>query len=315
MSYHIKTQDAAKGKWRGILLEAGVPENCLTGKHASCPMCGGADRFRFDNKEGRGTYICSKCGAGDGMKLVMDVMQRPFYEAASLIDRLLGNLKPGTEDSVPVEVSDEDRRAFLRELYRSSSPVVAGDLADVYLTSRGVGEMVYPEALRFSPAIRDGEGGVRPCMLALVGVPGAPRFASIHRTFLRGDGKAKAEIAAPRKLAPGSIPPGACVQLAEYVPGGPLGIAEGIETALSASALHRMPVWAALNTSILAKWSPPEGCSDVVVFADHDASFAGQAAAFTLAHRLAAKNVGVEVMLPDRVGEDWNDVLTKQHRN
>ncbi|NYY79755.1 hypothetical protein DMH17_06695 [Raoultella planticola] len=36
-------------------------------------MCGGADRFRFDDKEGRGTWFCNQCGAGDGLKLVEKV--------------------------------------------------------------------------------------------------------------------------------------------------------------------------------------------------------------------------------------------------
>ena len=33
-------------------------------------MCGGKDRFRFDNQNGRGTYICNQCGSGDGLELI-----------------------------------------------------------------------------------------------------------------------------------------------------------------------------------------------------------------------------------------------------
>ena len=35
------------GKWPSTLLELGIPEEFLTGKHGPCPMCGGKDRFRF----------------------------------------------------------------------------------------------------------------------------------------------------------------------------------------------------------------------------------------------------------------------------
>jgi putative DNA primase/helicase len=36
-----------------------------------------------------------------------------------------------------------------------------------------------------------------------------------------------------------------------------LGIAEGIETALSASILFNVPVWAALTEGLLQEWVPP----------------------------------------------------------
>jgi hypothetical protein len=36
-------------------------------RHQACPVCGGSDRFRFDDKEGRGTWFCNQCGAGDGL--------------------------------------------------------------------------------------------------------------------------------------------------------------------------------------------------------------------------------------------------------
>ena len=56
---HEKTVNAAKGKWRGILLSFGIPEKCLQNKHGPCPLCESKDNFRWDNKDGRGTYICT----------------------------------------------------------------------------------------------------------------------------------------------------------------------------------------------------------------------------------------------------------------
>lgn len=80
--FHERTSHAARGKWKGILLQLGVPAVSLTGKHAPCPMCGGADRFRFDNKDQRGTFICNACGAGDGMKLAVEYTKMKFPEVA-----------------------------------------------------------------------------------------------------------------------------------------------------------------------------------------------------------------------------------------
>lgn len=311
MTFHQRTTEASKGKWRGILLNLGLPEEALRGKHTACPLCGGTDRFRWDNKDGRGSYICNACGAGDGMKLACEFTGKPFAEVAAQIDAILGNVKPDAPQRPAM--TEDDRVRILREAWAASKPVQPGDLAHKYLEARGVEELVYPKALRFAPAMRDGNGGVRPCLIAMVGVYGAPKYATMHRTFLRPDGLAKAEMESPRKLMPGEVPDGACVQLSDYN-GGPLGIAEGIETALSASALYSLPVWAAISAGMMEKWWPPEGCEEVAIFGDHDPKFGGQAAAFTLAHRLAVKNIACTVHIPPTKGEDWNDVWLRQRR-
>ncbi|ACM02180.1 DUF7146 domain-containing protein [Cereibacter sphaeroides] len=318
--FRERTTAAAKGKWRGILLELGLPENVLRDRHGPCPLCGGTDRFRWDNKGGTGSYYCNQCGNGDGMKLAIEFTGRPFAEVAAQIDQIIRNVKPGQDKPKP-ELSEEDRRRQLREIWTASQPVQPGDLAHKYLQIRGVEELVCPAALRFAPALRDGEGGVRPCMIAMVGIhgqtdeKGRQKFLSMHRTFLKPDGSGKAEMAEPRKIMPGSLPNGACAMLSGYVAGGPLGIAEGIETAMSASALYDMPVWAALSAPMLAKWSPPAGCSEVAIFGDNDANLSGQAAAYTLAHRLAIKGIAVTVHIPEVVGEDWNDVWIRRLRS
>lgn len=307
--FHDRTANAAKGKWKGILLALGLPESALRDKHGPCPLCGGEDRFRWDNKDGKGSYICGQCGAGDGMKLAIEFTGKTFPVVAAMIDDLLGNVKP---DSVQPkrEMTDEDRRQALRGVWSETRPIGQGDLAHQYLTARGVGELTYPKALRFG-VLRDGEGGVRPCMVALVTDPqGQP--ITLHRTFLRPDGLAKAEMQAPRKLMPGQIPDGSAVRLSEFTRG-TLGIAEGIETAMSASALYSVPVWASINSAMMAKWQPPEGCDDVAIFADNDPKFGGQAAAFSLAHRLAVKGLNVTVNMPPIPGEDFNDIWLRRN--
>lgn len=310
MTFHEKTSHAARGKWKGILLQLGVPAASLTGKHAPCPMCGGEDRFRFDNKDQRGTFICNACGAGDGMKLAIGYTGRPFTEIAAQIDAMLGNVTPDSP-SRPA-MSDDDRRKALRAVYADTKPMQPGDLAHRYLQTRGIEELVYPKALRFASALRDGDGGIRPAMVAIVtGADDVP--VTLHRTFLKPDGSGKAEMKDPRKVMPGELPDGVAVRLCEYH-GGPLGIAEGIETAMSASALYEMPVWAALNAGILAKWIPPAGCEEVAVFGDNDENFHGQAAAYSLAHRLAVKKIHVTVHIPEMPGLDFNDIWQRRRK-
>lgn len=309
MAFHEKTTIAAKGKWRGILLHLGVPSEALRDKHGPCPLCGGEDRFRFDNKDGRGTYICNQCGAGDGMKLAVEFTGRPFAEVAAEVDGILGNVRP---DAAPRPPMTADQRAqALRAVWTQTQPVKPDDLVHAYLASRGIEELIYPPALRFGPALRDGEGGTRPCMVALVGAWGQ-KPTTMHRTFLKPDGSGKAEMASPRKLMPGELPEGACVQLSEWTCSGTLGIAEGIETAMSASAVFDVPCWAALNATMLEKWMPPPGCEEVAIFGDNDTMFGGQAAAYRLAHRLSVKGFSVTVTLPPNPGEDWNDIWLRR---
>lgn len=309
MMHHEKTTQAARGKWRGVLMELGVPGALLSRKQGPCPVCGGKDRFRFDDKEGRGTSICNACGARDGMKLALDFTGRSFIEIAPRIDLLLGNLKP--DPTKPqADITPEVRARLLREVYAGSRPIEPGDVAHRYLASRRIEELVYPRALRFHPGLNDGAGGVRPALLAMVGVPGAERFASIHRTFLRSDGGGKAEMASPRKMMPGALPDGACVMLSDWT-GGPIGIAEGLETAMSCSALFNLPVWSAINATMLEKWSPPADASEVVIFADNDVSHTGAAAAYALGKRLRRDlpaEVPVIVKMTETAGDDWADV-------
>ena len=45
------------GRWQGILLATGLDEPTLSGRHCSCPACGGKDRFRFDDNQWMGYFL------------------------------------------------------------------------------------------------------------------------------------------------------------------------------------------------------------------------------------------------------------------
>jgi len=84
---------AATGRWRSILASMGVLVPDRPTKHAICPGCGGRDRFRFDDLDGRGTYLCSGGGgeprAGDGFDLLSHVFG---WRRAEALQRVAGAL-------------------------------------------------------------------------------------------------------------------------------------------------------------------------------------------------------------------------------
>ena len=94
-----RCSEAATGRWHSILTELGkIDPWQLDGKGRPCPICReGTDRFTFDDKEGRGTWICRQCparpgkdaGAGDGMALLQAVTGWDFQRAADEVERFL----------------------------------------------------------------------------------------------------------------------------------------------------------------------------------------------------------------------------------
>lgn len=308
---HEKTADRAVGQWPSILAAIGVPSRALVNKHGPCPMCGGKDRFRFDNLDGRGTFFCSQCGNGDGIKLVMLFLSLPFKDAAKRVDQHIGEAVSYTPKGLPT-ANDETKRQEMRALWERSKPITSTDAAGLYLNSR-TGLTKFPSALRFVADERYVEAGKRPsfhpAMVAKVD-PSDEAAAqgerpAIHRTYLAHHGD-KADVGTPRKMM-GTMPTGAAVRLAPA--GEVLGIAEGIETAISAQILFNVPTWAALTADLLEKWTPPACVRSVFIFGDHDASYTGQTATFALAKRLTMKGIEIIVHLAPAMGQDWNDVL------
>lgn len=293
----MKTADRARGKWRGILMQLGIDQRFLTGKHGPCPFCEGRDRFRWDNDKGNGTFICSVCGAGDGIEFLKRAKGWDFRTAAQEVDKIVGGV---TVEPIRKAAAPDEIKRRLRDLWAGSEALTGTDPVSAYLASRHVDHRA--SCLRYHANCPKPFGeGYGAAMLALVTGP-ADEAVTIHRTFL-----GKAEGKRLRATMPGELPDGCAVRLFP-IDGNRLGIAEGIETAIAAAKRFQMPVWAALNATMLGKWIPPEGVSEVVVFGDHDPGFGGQAAAFALAHRLANRfRVKVEVRIPQTMGRDWAD--------
>jgi len=294
-----RTKDEALGRWPGILQTLGIDASFLTNKHGPCPICSGKDRYRFDDKGGRGTWICSHCGSGDGFKLLQELQGWSFSETAKQVDRVVGTVQAGPLVQARSEQSKIDS---LRAVWKASRVVVAGDPVWLYLHRRVGSTQVSPD-IRFHPNLRYSEGVSYPAMVSMLRYPDGTG-ASIHRTYLTTEGQ-KAPVSSVKKFMQGKPLQTAAVRLGEA--GATLGIAEGIETALAASKRFCVPVWAATNATLLEAWVPPGGVERVLIAGDNDASYTGQLAAYGLARRLVQKGFVVEVHLPVVAGRDWAD--------
>jgi putative DNA primase/helicase len=298
--------------WPAVLAQLGIAETALRiKKPGPCPACGGVDRFTFDNRSGRGDFICRGCGAGDGFALLMRVHRWDFRETRQrVLDAAhLGNgAVPTQRPATPPPDAPAMPTRRVRDVRRAACD--PADVADVreYLASRAVWPLPPGCTLRAHAGFeyfagRDRVGRYAALVAEVRDVAGD--LVTVHVTYLKG--ACKIESHEPRKLlSPLTGRTGCAVRLMPLT-GDTVGIAEGIESAFSASVLHDgVPTWAALNTSLLAKFEPPEGVQRLVVFADRDVP--GLEAAARLMERLQGR-VRTEICPPPPPCKDWNDRL------
>lgn len=184
--------------------------------------------------------------------------------------------------------------------------LLTGTIGATYLQSRSLG--VLPPGLRFHSRTPIGRGRTaqrRPAILAAVS--GAKGLSALQRNFLEPDGSALAfDLEQPRACL-GRLWNGA-VQLAPA--SRELGLAEGVETALSATALLGIPVWAVLGSSRLHVIELPKQVRRLVLLPDNDR--AGRMAALKAVAQYRNPELDVVVEWPWHGLNDWNDVLRRQ---
>jgi len=302
MYERVDLRDRARGKWKSILVALGIPESILTTKGSPCPMCGGKDRFSWSDKDSTGNYFCHGCGPGSAVTLVMKVKGVNFTEAVRLIEGTLGVAKfspPKADRSTP-----EEKVERMAALWRKARKLDGNDPASKYLISRGITKMPHWSAVRCLMETEHYAGRIKsimPAMLSRFVAPdGRSDTSMLHVTYLTING-AKADFgdSPNKKFMPGFVPAGGAIRLFE-AEGDTLGVAEGVETALSASQMFNIPVWACTSTVCLLKWLPPNHIKRVVIFADTDANFAGMCAAANLANKLSLHPISmpeVKVMM------------------
>lgn len=301
------TREAATGHWPKIFEYYGLPP--VTGKRhfkGKCPLCGGVGKFRCDDKDGKGTWVCV-CGSGDGMSLVLQATGKPFVQVCEEIDSLTGNSysRPVTER--PSSKIMSDRQKVIRKFSRLSE--LRKTSGEAYLQRRGILELP-DEGIRFCD--KQTCNGREYQALYSLATDDKGALCYLHRTLLDGD--RKADVVAAKKLMAlqesSYLEYAGSVAIRMFPPAATLGIAEGIETALSCRQIYRCNVWSMMNTSFMEKFIAPPGVNHLVIFADNDPHGAGLAAAFKCGkNNILSRNDVEKVSIRWTDLPDFNDML------
>ncbi|ENW7457459.1 primase-helicase zinc-binding domain-containing protein, partial [Salmonella enterica] len=292
-----ETVKQACGHWPRILPALGV--KVIKNRHQSCPVCGGSDRFRFDDKEGRGTWFCNQCGAGDGLKLVEKVFGVTPSEAAGKVNAVTGNLSPVAPEVMAAAEAetDADRKAAAAlavRLLEKTRPATD----NAYLTRKGFPDRECPVL-----TVMHKTGGVTFRAGDVVVPLSDDTGALVNLQLINADGL-------KRTLKGGQVKGTCHVIGGKKQAGKRLWIAEGYATALTVHHLTSETVMVALSSvnlfslASLARQKHP--ACQIVLAADRDLNGAGQ----TKAAAAADACEGV-VALPPVFG-DWNDAFVQK---
>jgi len=244
------------------------------------------------------TAILFHCFAGCSNEDVIAALGRRGVRARELF---YGGGAP--LEKTPVRDDGPDRNA--RRVWVVSAPL-QGSLAERYLSGRAIHQ--FSPELRFDNQTPLGpRDRVRflPAMIAAVRTDLG--VIAIHRSFLDPHGNGLAAFDQPRR-ALGSLGTGA-VRLAPPR-NGVLGLAEGIETALSAMQLFDVPCWATLGNERFGLVTIPEGVQELLLFLDHDAG--GDLAESRAREAYFQDHRRLVSHRPETRGFDWNDVLQRR---
>jgi len=294
-----------------------------------CPNCGGRDRFAVNLRKGNGgVFYCRGCHAsgGDAISLVRFLDSCDFLPA---VETLAGPPPDGRTEADSECCARKQRTIERRErlerdqreretreaatliatiqyceaLWTQTVPLPPKAIA--YFERRGISLADVPDqgGLRFHPKCPF-DGLILPCILgrfsdALTNAPGG-----LWRRPITGE---KPKSIAPAKGHVIRLWPDECVEQG-------LVIGEGVETSFAAATriVHQdtllRPVWACGGNDNIRNFPVLPGIEHLTILADNDGSGAGQSAARDCAKRWAAAGHEVEILIPDEIGADFNDI-------
>jgi hypothetical protein len=243
-----------------------------------------------------------RAGSIDLIKTATGLTGRDLFKEAARLARM-DNPFPRPPSAKPPRDKDQDHALEIARIIGGCVPL-ASTVGETYLRARGIGDPRSPDLLYHDDLTDFGGRRGWPGLVGIVRDGAGHPVGGIHRTFLLDDGSGKAP---PGKKMLGAVD-GGSVRLAPMPADRHLGVAEGVETALSAWTIFGIPTWAALSANGVRQWQWPEGTSRITIFAD--AGEAGQQAAAILADRLNAAGIPSTIVSPLH-GDDFNDDLRK----
>lgn len=321
-----KIKQEAHLKWVGILARSGIPVEYLRNKHGACPLCGGTDRYRFDDKTVNLTYYCNNCGHGSGLDLLMGYYSYGLHDALSQVHNVLS----GTNDPIPISsssplpvvVSNEAKQKILEGLirYTSRTPTQAG--ID-YWDSRGIKGMQGRriENIQYGRitygvygTIKDSKGDYVKTE-AIIGLfsqwneppVGALQIYLEEKKLVRYMPDDKTYIRKP--LFKVNNLSGSGIWLAGTSKSKVLHVVEGLENAVSiASILNTRHVVATGTAPLMQGLFVPDHVEIMHIWSDNDA--AGVEASVRLKERYLNKKIIIHNPSDYHSGsQDWNDLL------
>jgi phage/plasmid primase-like uncharacterized protein len=290
-----------------------------------CPKCGGTDRFSINTK--LQVWNCRGCKptniAGNVIGLVQWLDGRSFVEAVELLadDTQSRPVVDAHEQRDRDDVDDDiaARIASALRWWREAGPIHGTAGATYFERERGIAALPpdVHEVLRLHPRCiwgKDAGGGwqFRSCILALYRdvLTNAP--TGVHRIALDDGGKLIGRKALGRKQ-------GSAVKLwADDAVATGLVVGEGLESVLAGAWVEHQgtllqPAWALIDAGNLAAFPVLPGVESITILADADerdqrGRQAGQEAARACARRWAEADREAVILMPDQVGEDFNDI-------
>ncbi|MCC8367276.1 toprim domain-containing protein [Xenorhabdus sp. PB61.4] len=211
--------------WENLLPACGV-DIPAKGKHGTCPICGGTDRFHFIDDHHNGNWHCRQCDApnyGDGLDLVAKTNRISITEAAKVVANVLALSLP---ESKPAKETIQTTQPIAEKVAALMTLTVAGE--SPYLTAKGL-------HCSNQRLLKDGS-----LLLPLVTLDKKVTGAQI----IKLDGT--------KKLLSGSQKKSAFIALSKLGEHpGTVIITEGYATALTVSQLHQGTVLAAIDAGNL----------------------------------------------------------------
>ena len=335
--------------WYFIFASLGIDVPANPRRHGPCPICGGRDRFRFDAKNGAGTWFCNQGDsthpshkrAGDGLALVADFLEISDSEAAKKVQEITGDpvrLFSMLEKTRPTQ-QDKQNQKKIGQILKNSTPLTdsgsnrtmvrAGKSAvETYFRRRGL-PVLLPETARVK-VVPQGYDLIIPLFLG-------KEIPAVHVTMITKDGQKRPQawLEGKNRYTSGSLKNTAGHYVFNDIVGAEeqlspdnrrwIGIGEGLETVISARVLSGWSsIFAISDMGVQAFLDTPSNIElfqknqlGIAILVDRDISNAGQKASAILAKKAKEAEIPVLFLLPPSIikggskGADWNDAITE----